>query len=81
MKFGASGATICRDVSQKSILSAMYFDIQQAALEECQMLRDAVDILERESKALVSRNRTLTEEIQRLTIVIGAASPGQVKHS
>ncbi|XP_065063601.1 TNFAIP3-interacting protein 1-like [Rhopilema esculentum] len=54
---------------------------EEAALEECQMLRDAVDILERESKALVSRNRTLTEEIQRLTIVIGAASPGQSRSS
>ena len=50
----------------------------QAALQEKSILKDAVEVLETESKSLNSRNKMLETEIERLTKMLEFFSGSRV---
>ena len=53
----------------------------QTALQEIQVLKDAVEVLERETKSLNSRNRWLDGEIDRLTNLVEQSSERRPRSS
>jgi len=54
---------------------------EETALQEIQVLKDAVEVLERETKSLNSRNRWLDGEIDRLTNLVEQSSERRPRSS